>query len=173
MNEELMQRMLRNKMVPAILSIVLGIAVIITRRGALTVMVQVMGWIILVGAVAFILAYFFGPHRDIVAVVSGLVFGLIGVLIIMEADNVVELLPTLTGIVLILNGLSNIAQAALNGESKVLSVILGILIVVLGVLILARPGAIAEAIYLYIGISFVVNGLFDLLLLYRIREFLR
>lgn len=173
MDNEMIQRMMRSKMIPAILSIVLGIAVIITRRGAVTVMVQVIGWIILIGAVSFILAYFFGPHRDIASVVFGLVFGLVGVLIIMEAENVVELLPTLTGIVLILNGLSNIAQAALNGESRVLSVILGILIVALGVLILARPGAIAEAIYLYIGISFVVNGLFDLILLYRIREFLR
>lgn len=172
MNETLKQ-LLRSKMVPAFMSIAVGIAVLIARKAALDVMVKIIGGLMIAGAVGFFGMYFFGPYRDSTGLLGGALSAVIGVLLIIYAPAVVDFFPTLMGIVLILNGLSNLTQAAVGGENRVLIGLLGILIIALGVLILVRPGPMANAIIIYIGISMIVNGLFDLILLYKIKDSIR
>ena len=49
-----------------------------------------------------------------------------------------------------------------------IALITGIVTIVLGVLIVMRPGIIADAIMIFIGASFLVNGIFDLLMMKRV-----
>ena len=169
MNEAVKQ-LLRNKLVPAIASVLMGVAVLIARRAALDVMVIIFGGFVIAGALGFIGMYFFGPYRDLSALFGGLLGILVGILIIIYADAVVDFFPTMMGIFLILNGLSNVAGAAANGEDRILIGLMAVLVIAFGVLILMQPGVIAEAITIYIGISLILNGVFDLVMLYRIKD---
>ena len=53
-------------------------------------------------------------------------------------------------------------------ENRIIDIVLGVIIIVLGVLIVMRPGIIADAIMIFIGASFLVNGLFDLFMMKRV-----
>ena len=56
--KENIRTLMKGKLIPAILSIVLGIVLIIARRAALDVLVKIVGILIAVAGVAFIVAYF-------------------------------------------------------------------------------------------------------------------
>lgn len=172
MNDKV-KELLRTKMIPALLSVVLGIALIIARKAALDVLVQIIGWILIVGAVGFVAAYFFGPYKDKTGLIAAVLAGLAGVLFITQADAIDDFLLILVGVVLILNGLGNVASAFVEGQNRLLVGIIGALIVVLGVLIITHPGSMMNAITIYMGISLILNGILDLFLLYRMKEMIR
>ena len=170
---EIAKELLRTKMVPAVLSMIVGIALIIARRAALDVLVQVIGWIMIVGAVGFAAMYLFGPYKDKTGIIAAVLSGLIGVLFVTQADVIDDFLLILVGVTLILNGLGNLAGAFAGGENRVLAGILSALIVILGVLIITHPGSMMDAITVYMGISLILNGILDLFLLHRVKDAIR
>ena len=162
---EMAVRLMRGKIVPAVLSIVMGIALILARRAAMEVIVRIFGIMIAVGGVGFIALYFFGPAgRDATALIAGIAALAIGLLMFFYADVVDDFFLTLLGIMLVLNGM--------NGEERILTGLFGVLVVVLGVLVVIHPGRMADGLMIYAGIFFVVNGVADLFLLYRMKEIL-
>ncbi len=166
-------RLMRAKIVPAVVSIAMGIALILARRAAMEVIVKIFGIIIVVGGVGFIALYLFGPTgRDATALIAGIAAAAIGLLMFFYADIVDDFFLILLGIVLILNGLSNIVKAGMDQENRFLAALFGVLVVILGVLIVVRPGPMGDAVLIYAGIFFVLNGLADLFLLYRMRNVL-
>jgi len=166
-------RLMRNKIVPAILSIAMGIALIIARRSAMDVIVKIFGIMIAVGGVGFIVLYLFGPTgRDATALIAGIAAVAIGLLMFFYAEVVDDFFVVLMGIALILNGLSNIAKAGLDEENRFLTGLFGVLVVVLGVLVVMRPGAMQDSLMIYAGIFFVINGVADLVLLYKMKNVL-
>lgn len=170
---EMVVRLMRGKIVPAVLSIVMGAALILARRAALEVIVKIFGIMIVAGGLGFIALYLFGPAgRDATALIAGIAAAAIGLLMFFYADVVDDFFLTLLGIVLILNGVSNIAGAGVNKEDRVLSAVFGVLVVVLGVLVLLHPGVMEDGLLIYAGIFFVVNGVADLFLLHRMKDVL-
>jgi len=164
---------MKNKLIPALLSIALGVVLIIARRSALDVMVKITGGLIAAGGVAFILAWLF--RRDKMEgtaapmlVGPALVMILIGLAMIFFSNTVVDIFPIIMGIILILNGLSHLAAAGLYGEDRILIGLLGIITIVLGVLIVAQPDFVANALMVWIGAFFIVNGVFDLFVVKRV-----
>ena len=53
------------------------------------------------------------------------------------------------------------------GQDRFLLGLLGVVTIVLGILIVAKPGFVANAIMIWIGAFFIVNGVFDLLMVKR------
>jgi len=173
MLREKVQEVLKRKIIPAILSIVLGIVIIIARRSALDVLVKIIGGIVIAGGIGFIAVYFAKERNESpfgMTLAFAAVTILIGIAMIAFAPTIVDIFPTLVGVVLVLNGLSNVAEAMVDGDNRLMTVILGVLIVLFGIFVIARPGVMADAIMLYIGIFLVINGIFDLVILMRIRN---
>jgi len=171
---DIIKQMLRNKIVPAVLSIVLGITLILARRSAGDVLVKITGILTVIGGVGYVALYFFGPvTRDRSALVLGCVAAVAGVLMFIYADVVDDIFVTLMGVVLVMNGLSNVTEARLDTENRILSAVLGIAVILLGVLIILHPGSMANGLWIYLGIFFVVNGMADLYLLHRLKDVLR
>lgn len=172
----ILKQLLRRKIVPAVLSILLGVAVIIARRGALELIVRVVGGFVIAGAVGLVVLYYARPEQE----PGGLAMSwsmaaaacIAGLALIAFSGTLVEFFPVIMGISLVLNGLSNITEAAVWQENRILSGIVGILVVIFGILIIARPGAVADAIMIYVGGFLVINGIFDLMLLHTVREHL-
>lgn len=173
-NNEMMKYLLRKKIVPAALSVILGIVIIIARRSALDLLVRIFGWLVIAGGVGFVAVYMTSHNREsgMLGATLGIaaVTVIIGILLIHYAETVVDFFPTMVGILLILNGLSNLTEASVDRDNRIISGIMGVLVILFGLLIVLRPGIVADTIVICIGISLVLNGVFDLYLLHRVRE---
>ena len=173
MNEAI-KVLLRKKIVPAALSIAMGIALILARRSALDVIVKIFGGLMIAGGLGFVALSFTGPNRNSydrsVAFSMAAIIAIIGLLFILFAEAIVDFFPIMMGIILILNGLSNLSAAFTNSENRILIGLMSIVVIAFGVLILMRPGIMANALTIYIGVFFILNGIFDLFMLYKIKN---
>ena len=160
------RELLKNKAMAAVLSVALGIVIIIARRAALDLLIKIIGGLVITGGIALIAVNLIRPDNASGNMTTVLVMGglavLAGIVLITCAEGVVDFFPTLMGIFLILNGLSHLAVAGTDPDNRITAVIMGAIIIVLGILIVLHPGFIANAIMIFIGSAFIVNGLFDL-----------
>ena len=161
--------LMKNKMIPALLSIALGIVLVIARRAALDLLVRIIGGLIIAGGISFIATWLSKPERvegdTKIALGSAVIMILMGLALIFLAKTVVNIFPIIMGVVLILNGIGHLTTARMNQENRLLMIILGVVTVVLGILIVMQPGFVANTIVLWIGIFFIINGLFDLFMI--------
>ena len=160
------RELLKNKATAAVLSVALGIVII---RAALDLLVRIIGGLIITGGVALIAINLIRPanvsgNMTTILVMGGLAI-LAGIILISCAEGVVDFFPTLMGIFLILNGLSHLAFAGTDPDNRIAATIMGAIIIILGILIVIHPGFIANAIMIFIGSAFIVNGLFDLFMM--------
>ena len=171
--KENIRTLMKGKLIPAILSIVLGIVLIIARRAALDMLVKIVGILIAVSGVAFIVAYFVRGDSNArlqLTVGPAAVAVIFGIVLFFCASAVVDFFPILMGIILILNGLSHLTMASVDDGDRVLTAIMGVIVIIFGVLIVLRPGFVADAIMVFIGAFFIVNGLFDLFIVKRFND---
>jgi uncharacterized membrane protein HdeD (DUF308 family) len=164
----------RNKIVFSVLSIVLGVVFIVARREALDVIIKIVGVLLTVSGLALLLTWVF--RRDAVennpklTVPVALMTIMIGVLVFFLAPTIRDMFPTIMGVILILNGMSHVAAAFLSPYSRFFAVLMGIITIVLGFLIVMHPGSMADAIMIYIGAFFILNGLFDLSVIWKLNS---
>ena len=171
--KENIRTLMKGKLIPAILSIVLGIVLIIARRAALDVLVKIVGILIAVSGVAFIVAYFVRGDSNArlqLTVGPAAVAVIFGIVLFFCASAVVDFFPILMGIILILNGLSHLTMASVDDGDRVITAIMGVIVIIFGVLIVLRPGFVADAVMVFIGAFFIVNGLFDLFIVKRFND---
>ena len=168
------RELMKQKLVPAVLSIALGIVIIIARRAALDLQIKIIGGLIIAGGVAYMARYLAsqqpedeGTKMPILPVGIAVVIGLV---LILCAGTIVDIFPVIMGVSLILNGLSHLTAAGMDPENRVLACILGVITIVLGVLIVLQPGAIANMVMVFIGAALIVNGLFDLYMVRRVNS---
>ena len=126
---------MKSKLVPAVLSIVLGIVIIIARRAAVDLLVKIIGGLVIASGLFFILTYLMQKEKtpgslEMVLTMAGISV-LIGILLISFAENIVDIFPTIMGIFLILNGLSHLTVAYANPENRILLMFMGVLVIVL------------------------------------------
>ena len=166
--------MLKEKTLPALLSVALGIVIIIARRSALDLLVKIVGGLIIAGGVAAVAVYLNRKDRDKgdlkMVLIMAAAAAVIGLLLISLAESIVDFFPTLMGIFLILNGLSHLTMASVDEGDRVLTAIMGVIVIIFGVLIVMRPGFVADAVMVFIGAFFIVNGLFDLFIVKRFND---
>ena len=160
------RELLKNKAMAAVLSVALGVVIIIARRAALDLLVRIIGGLVITAGVALIAVNLIRHDTESGTMTTVLVTGglaiLAGIILISCAEGIVDFFPTLMGIFLILNGLSHLAVAHMDPDNRIAAAIMGAIIIVLGILIVMHPGFIANAIMIFIGSAFIVNGLFDL-----------
>ena len=161
------QKLLRNKTILAIASIVTGIVLMVFQRTVPITLIRIVGYILLVTAGGYLVTYFFGPavRRDQIQLGYAVVSAVCGLLMIMLAGSIVNLLPKLLGVVLIVNGASNLMAV----RSSSLQDKMGpFVIIALGIFFVLFSGVIANIVILLIGIAFVLNGLAELNLIRKI-----
>ena len=170
--KDIIRDLTKNKLAPALLSIALGIIIIVARRAALDLLVKIIGGLVITCGVAFAASYLTGhgnagisPQMVIAPCATAV---LIGIVLIIFAENVVDFFPTMMGIFLILNGLSHLTEASVDGENRIIVGAMGIVVIIFGLLIVMRPGFVANALMVFIGAFFIINGLFDLFMVKKI-----
>ena len=171
---ELIKRLHRAKLVPALISIAFGIALIIARQAAMEVMVKIAAGMLIAAGVGCVLMFFFAPVKDSFQLAVGALLAIIGLLVWFYARSLVGLFPIMTGIGLILNGLSNLSTLGAPGQNAgtFLVVLFSMLVIAAGLFIVFHPAEMEGTIMVYIGVGYVINGILDLVILHRVKEVL-
>ncbi|MBR0266005.1 MAG: hypothetical protein IJQ71_01065 [Clostridia bacterium] len=173
MNERIRQ-LHRAKLLPAITSIAFGIALIIARKGAMDVAIKIGAVMLGLCGLGCILMYITGKVRELPQMCIGCLLLLAGVLCWIYSGVLVDIFPIITGIGLILNGLSNLAatrEYSGNGGAGLI-VLFSILMIAGGVLIIIYANRMVGPLMIYMGIGYILNGLMDLTLMYRVKDVL-
>lgn len=171
MNEKIKQ-LHRAKLVPAITSLLFGIALIIARRGAMDVAIKIGAVMLGLAGVACIMMFLSGKVRETPQMVIGCLLLLGGVLAWIYSGVLVDIFPILTGIGLILNGLSNLAAVKAENAGAGLVLLFSILMVAGGVMIIVYSRAMEDPLLIWLGVGYILNGLMDLILMYRVKDVL-
>ena len=173
MNEAIKQ-LHRAKLIPAITCLAFGIALIIARKGAMDVVVKIGAVMLGLCGVACIMMYLSGKVRELPQMIIGCILLIAGVCAWIYSAALVDFFPVITGIGLVLNGLSNLAALSNSEDNagKGLILIFAALMIAGGVLIIINSRTVAEPLMIYMGIGYVVNGLLDLTLMYRMKNVL-
>ena len=162
------KQLLNSKLVPAVLSILLGIIIVIARRSAVDLLVKIIGGLVIAAAIGFIVVYMTRPDKEAgnlkMVLVSAGAAVLIGILIMIFAESIVNIFPILMGVYLILNGLSHLTAGWADPGNRTIAVIMGVLVIALGAMIVLQPGFLVNTIMIFIGAAFIVNGVSDLLM---------
>ena len=168
---DMMKRLMRNKVVTAALSVIVGVVLIVARRSALDEIVRIIGGLMLLGAAVYGVFYLIGFYKDSTQLMTAAGCAAAGIIFLSWPRLIVDLFPILAGVALILNGMSNLAEAGRTKEKG--TAVTAVLVIIAGILIAFPPGFIANAIVLCVGIGLTLNGAFDLMMLYKARDELR
>lgn len=172
MNEAIV-RLHRAKIVPVVLSILFGAALVIARRSAMDAVIRIAAALLVIGGVGSLCLYFFGPiRRENTQLAVGVLLAGTGVLLWLLAGTLVDIFPGIAGVTLILNAFSNLGILSSPEEQtdKWVVLLVSALMAVGGLTILLHPRAIENILLIFIGLAFIVNGILDLVLMHLAKE---
>ena len=157
-----------NGIYASIACVIFGIVLTIWPGGTLEVVSRIFGILVFIVGIVGIFYWFSNRGQDNNTAVPALVVGIValiaGIFMFAKPKALASLIPTIIGIVVLLNGLFNIVQAwRLRNSSaqgdKAGSFVAGAITIVLGIVILANPFATASVLIRVIGIIMIFNGI--------------
>ena len=163
----MLQKLIRNKTIYAVASIVIGIVMIIKGGKMADDIVRIIGWLLIGTGAAYAVSYFTSSERDDVQLGYAILAAVCGILVVALAKTIVGLIPVLAGILLIVNGVMNMSK--INGEADATTYSKGtaIAVIVLGVLVIIFGKTLINIAVLVMGICLVLNGLAELTVVHR------
>ena len=169
----------KNKLISAIACIIIGILLIVFRRSALDLLVKIVGLIMIIGGLIVFLGGRVKARSTAGTGISETTLAcaaiIVGLIFIIGARGIVNIFPIIMGIILLITGLSNLTGTLTlsdeaRGSSWTFSLILSIVVLILGLLVLFHPGAIANAIVFFVGVSVLIGGINQLLVYLKTRK---
>ena len=146
-----------------ILMIAIGVVLILFPGTAIDISIKVIGVILIVAGAAGVVLGIKGQGAYQVYTMGGAVVSVAsGVVCLVQPGIIKSILPLIMGIVILITGLFNIANAfsaKRAGASKwLVSLILAFITVICGVVILLNLDGTADLLVCIIGVVFVYNG---------------
>lgn len=155
----------------SVLLIVLGVVCIANAAWVQSVICYVAGAAMMVFGIGKIIRYFAvrSPLVDSLAV--GTLIALIGFVLIVRADTVIELIFAFVGILLLLDGvvkLKNSFDARVAGMRDWIALLaVAVIVIAFGVLVIADPFGGASVSVIILGVSLIADGLQNLYTVFR------
>ena len=158
----MLEKLIRNKTIYAIASIIIGIVLIIKRGQMADDVVRIIGWLLLGTGAVYVASYFVTGDRDQVQLGYGILAAVGGLLMVILSRQIVNLIPIAFGALLVINGITNLN--GVNQEDGVPAYSKGtaIAVILLGVLVIIFGRPLINATVLIMGICLVLNGLAEL-----------
>ena len=169
---DLLRRIRVNFVVTAILTLILGVLLITSPGTAMRTVFLLVGWTLVISGAASLLTSLLSRGQPVGQ--GDLVLGLIqvatGLVILMRPGFLMSLAGVVVGFVLLIHGIHDIQHAreskALGYEWK-LSMGVGIAAVVMGIVVMVNPFSTLETLLRIAGVFLLVDGLADLLMVWR------
>lgn len=157
---------LGNKIVLAVLSIVLGIALIIARGSAIDLMVKIIGIVLVIVAVVYLLLFILsGDGRAASQMVYAVIALIVGIFFLVRPWVIVNFFPVVFGVILAVSGATNLVQAIRSnaaGGSKIAAILFSVAVLALGIIIAVNYRTSVNIYVALIGVAFLVNGILDI-----------
>ena len=167
---EFLRNIAQNKMVVAVASILFGLVLVVEQTAALDWLVSVLGAFLLGAAAVYGIMYAVGSEKKRGYVAFAVILGLVGLFVAVNPRAIVNIFPTLIGIVLLVNGVANFLHSYAivrpAGYSWTAPMVLSVAVAVLGLVMILAPGLIIDILMLFMGIALVVNGVLDLIVMF-------
>lgn len=175
--ENMYKRMIIYSLLTALFTIIMGIVLLLLPNTTNKVVGIIVGIIFLIEGINSVYKYF---HREgaklyNLNLVFGVLYALLGVVIILYPFTVVEFVTVCLGIYMIINGASKVNYALWlkrgNEESWLITLATGILIAIVGVLVIFNPFASLTLTKLA-GAFLIITGILDFMdtILFRNRS---
>lgn len=156
-------------LVSSIIYIVIGLFLVIYPNQVADIICNLIGAGLIIYGAILLIGYFVRNVRDILYrddFVLGIIWILIGILVISQKDIVKAIIPFLLGIFIVASGfmkLQDAVDAKRMGSSKSLSyLVMAVISIVLGLIILFNLIKTNEMLYRFIGIGLLYSGVSDL-----------
>ena len=170
-----LHRMKLEKIAGSLIFILLGIVLFIWPAAAMDTLSRVIGAVLVCGGVVAVLLFFFNKERGFASsavLILGVIIAVIGYWIFTHPAFLTDLVPVITGLIIIISGIVNITEAVMIARMKkdgfAPSLVLAVITVALGVMILLRPGVVARFVARVMGAVLVYNGVSDLYIISRV-----
>lgn len=171
------KRMIIYSLLTALLTIIMGIVLLLLPNATNKVVGIIVGIIFLIEGINSVYKYF---HREgaklyNLNLIFGVLYALLGVVIILYPFTVVEFVTVCLGIYMIINGASKVNYALWlkrgNEESWLITLATGILIAIVGILVIFNPFASLTLTKLA-GAFLIITGILDFMdtILFRNRS---
>lgn len=162
------QSMLHNKVIMACVSIVFGTFLIVGRGSAVADIIRILGIFLLVAAVTCFITYFFGSQSkgNPSTLATAILCTLVSLVFIYAPGWLIDLFPIVMGLALIVNSIFNISglvSSPIRTGMFTASMVLSCITLVLGFVAVLHPSAVADVLIVLIGITYLLNGIDDLL----------
>lgn len=175
--ENMYKRMIIYSLLTALFTIIMGIVLLLLPNTTNKVVGIIVGIIFLIEGINSVYKYF---HREgaklyNLNLVFGVLYALLGVVIILYPFTVVEFVTVCLGIYMIINGASKVNYALWlkrgNEESWLITLATGILIAIVGILVIFNPFASLTLTKLA-GAFLIITGILDFMdtILFRNRS---
>ncbi len=164
-------RLIRNKVIIAIAGIVFGAVLIVMKSAAVDALVRIFGWILLAAAAVYIIRYLIakGENRHTSLITMGIVLAIVGLFFVVNPSAIVNFFPIVMGLILIVSGISDFVNAVTLKKASITGsgwfILISLIVIVLGVCVLLRPDILANLIIVLTGITLLVDGVLDLLMM--------
>lgn len=149
-----------------VLTLILGIVVSFHPTGSLNTVAVLLGVLMILSGIVHLIRVFTPEELNRVwAGISGLLFIVLGVLLIRHLHLTRAIIGLVIGLTWIVQGLALLLGGASGGarEGRAWSIVFGLLSLVAGAVVVATPSSSLNALAVLLGIWFSVMGVFEII----------
>lgn len=164
-----------NYTISAILCVVLGLVLLIWPGTTTQLICKLLGAVLFAYGAVQVVLYLFNRDRTMLSqgmLVLGIVFAVIGSFILLKPETIIMAVPVIVGVLIVLHGLHNVAQAIglkkENYDNWWVAFLLGVLTATLGGVLIYNPFTVVDTIVRMIGLFLIYDGLSDVWILSRV-----
>jgi uncharacterized membrane protein HdeD (DUF308 family) len=163
-------------LVLGVLTLILGIIVSFHPSGSLNVVAVLLGVLMILSGIFHLIRIFDRDERHrIWAGIAGLLFIVIGVVLIRHLHLTVALIGLVIGITWIVQGLTALIGGLSGGvqEGKAWWIAFGVISVIAGIVVVSAPVTSVNALAVLLGIWFIIMGIFEIVAGFLLRRAIR
>ena len=162
-----LKSMFRTSIIVSLILIVLGIFLIVSPEVTLSLVSYGVGIILFVTGLIPTINFFINKENQKyldISFIFGIIFIIVGIVIIINPKIVASIVPLLIGIWMIINGVIKLYYSIIINKTikSIASIIISLFILACGLLLVLNPFSGAVALTIIIGIFLVVYSILDL-----------
>lgn len=163
-------------LVLGVLTLILGIIVSFHPSGSLNVVAVLFGILMILSGIFHLIRIFDRDERHrIWAGIAGLLFVVIGVVLIRHLHLTVALIGLVIGITWVVQGLTALIGGLAGGvrEGRAWWIAFGVISVIAGIVVVSAPVTSVNALAVLLGIWFIIMGIFEIVAGFLLRRAIR
>ena len=160
-------------LVLGVLTLILGIIVSFHPSGSLNVVAVLLGILMILSGIFHLVRVFDRDERHrIWAGIAGLLFIVIGVVLIRHLHLTVALIGLVIGITWVVQGLTALIGGLAGGvqEGRAWWIAFGVISVIAGIVVVSAPVTSVNVLAVLLGIWFIVMGIFEIIASFLLRR---